>query len=139
MPGTEKWKLLPLPRGDAEALLLCFEEPSLHCTAVQQLQQQLQQLPGLHCSLHAVAAAHSTVADFLEPMTDSEARETLGIARQEPSVLPSVLLRLWLDTKTLSKPFAAGLSYVGPQDTRSFCFTGHYGKAGSLRLFIRHL
>lgn len=57
-------------------MLLCFEELPLSSTAVHDLLQRLQ-LPGLHCSL-AIPAAHRTVGEFLEPMTDSEARETLG-------------------------------------------------------------
>eukprot|EP00931_Biecheleriopsis_adriatica_P050315 TRINITY_DN29122_c0_g1_i2.p1 TRINITY_DN29122_c0_g1~~TRINITY_DN29122_c0_g1_i2.p1 ORF type:complete len:500 (+),score=113.36 TRINITY_DN29122_c0_g1_i2:3-1502(+) len=122
LQGSSAWKLLPLPRAESDALLLVFDEDGQAGSRADKLLSRLphdenvgdlvswSRWPPQGTKQGSVAAR--PVADFLE----------------ESSLAPDERSELMISLELLSKPFAPGLSYVGQQDVRSFCFTGHYGK-----------
>lgn len=109
------WKLLPLPRGVNDAFLIVFEG-GLGGSALQFF-EQLSGLGAVDVRWSSTQDAHvkvqKPIKDFLED------------ASSEPDGDKAELI---VSKAVLGKPFAAGLSYVQPSGTQSFCFTGHYGK-----------
>lgn len=104
--------LLPLPRGEPDAVLLVFEAER---AAGQRLLDDVASLggtPGAEwLSSEDTVAGGRRIAEFLEDSLPAEAWAELEVPRE-----------------VLAKDFARGLSYVGRGDTQSFCFTGHYGQ-----------
>lgn len=111
------WKLVPLPRQDPEAFVVVFAASRDHAPRFLAdldeagLPNGEAQTEVTWSSTDVAIPGGRPISDFLQAELSPEERAELEIS---------------LDV--LGKPYAGGLSYVGPADKRSFCFTGGYGK-----------
>lgn len=102
------WKLLPLPKASPDAFVVAFDGDAFKVESFLADAALRGDEPGVSWSRAGPSSTTRRVAEFLDG----------GPAEKE----------LLVPAAVLAKPFARGLSYVGPDDARTFCFTGHYGK-----------
>lgn len=115
--ASASWKALPLPRAADDAFLVVAEGGT--SGAAQQLYERLSALATLEvCWSHAEDARKVEVQRPIQDYLEHTSAEPCD----------GDVAELIVGRNLLQKSFAPGLSYVQPSGTKSFCFTGHYGK-----------
>jgi len=113
LQSSTGWDLMPLPRGTDDTFIVNFHADIAAAGRFVDSMQTIASTSGTSWSLSCVSTTRTRpISDFLDEVD-------LSAPQHSELMVPQAVLE---------KPFAKGLSYVEPNDTISFCFTGHYGK-----------